>query len=303
MMRQFIGIATLNTVVIRPSSTLIGPEGITMSTRQPTLFISHGAPTFALEPGRAGALLQDLGTRLRPRAVVVVSPHWMTRELAVTAHAQPETIHDFGGFPAPLYRLRYAASGDPALAAHVAATLRAAGLDPQLDDHRGLDHGAWVPLMHLFPGAGIPVIQVSLPARSTPESAWQLGEALAPLADEGVLIIGSGSLTHNLYEIRMNDMGGDVNAQAFVDWARHAVQTRDRIALVDYLRKAPHALRAHPTSDHYLPLLVAAGAARAEAPVHVLDGGMLHGVLSMESYLFGELPAKVATLEPAKASA
>ncbi|MFZ5723800.1 MAG: DODA-type extradiol aromatic ring-opening family dioxygenase [Pseudomonadota bacterium] len=258
-------------------------------TRQPVLFISHGAPTFALEPGRAGALLRAAGERLpAPTAIVVVSPHWVTRDFAVTAAVRPETIHDFGGFPAPLYALRYPAPGAPALAARVAGLLQAAGVPARLDEQRGLDHGAWVPLMHLYPQAQVPVIQVSMPQSLDARAAWRLGEVLAPLREEGVLIVGSGSLTHNLYEFFATGGSDDVvpYAREFVDWARAAVQRHDRAALVDYLRAAPNAGRAHPTPEHYLPLLVAAGAA-GDAMVEVLDGGMEHGMLSMESYLFG----------------
>lgn len=263
--------------------------------RQPALFVSHGAPTFALAPGRAGALLSALGRALpRPSAVLVVSPHWMTRDLAVTAGERPETIHDFGGFPPALYRLQYPAPGAPALAAQVAALLRDAGMAVRLDAARGLDHGAWVPLMHLFPAADVPVIQVSLPHTFGTHAAWQLGAALAPLREQGVLVVGSGSLTHNLYEVRMgDDEPADAYAAEFVDWARRAVRAHDREALVDFLRVAPHAARAHPTAEHYLPLLVAAGAATADEPVVVLDGGILHGVLSMESYAFGVDPTDV----------
>ncbi len=256
--------------------------------RQPVLFVSHGAPTWALEPGRAGELLAAAGRRLvAPSAVVVVSPHWMTRDIAVTAAAHPDTMHDFGGFPPALYRLQYLSPGAPDLAARVAALLRTAGLPARLDEQRGLDHGAWVPLMHLLPDAAVPVLQVSLPTGFGARDALRLGELLAPLRDEGVLVIGSGSLTHNLYEVRFgDDEAEEAYAREFVDWARHAVCTGDHAALVDYLAVAPHARRAHPTAEHYLPLLVAAGAAGRAASVDVLDGGILYGVLSMESYLF-----------------
>ncbi len=256
--------------------------------RQPVLFVSHGAPTFALEPGRAGALLRALGERLEtPRAILVVSPHWMTHDLAVTASPEPETIHDFGGFPAELYALRYPAPGSTALAARVAGLLAGAGIGVRQDVDRGLDHGAWVPLMHLRPLADVPVVQVSMPASLDPQGAWRLGELLAPLRDEGVLIVGSGSLTHNLYEVRIGDRQQDAYARAFVQWARRAVTAHDRAALVGYLDDAPQARRAHPTSEHYLPLLVAAGACDPADPVEVLDGGILHGVVSMEGYLIG----------------
>ena len=260
-------------------------------SRQPVLFVSHGAPTFAVEPGRAGALLQALGERMAPpRCVLVVSPHWMTQEFAVTVSERPDTIHDFGGFPAELYTLRYDVAGAPDVAARVAELLAPAGVAVRSDPERGLDHGAWVPMMHLRPRGDVPVIQLSMPAALDAASAWQLGELLAPLRDEGVLILGSGSLTHNLHETRRY---GDVvqeYARAFVDWARAAVMAHDRAALVGYLTRAPQAQRAHPTSEHYLPLLVACGAAAADEPVDVIDGGILRGVLSMESYVIGAVP-------------
>jgi len=253
---------------------------------QPTLFVSHGAPTFAVEPGLAGPLLTALGQRLpTPRAVLIVSPHWMTRGLAITAATQPETIHDFGGFPAELYALQYPAPGDPALAAQIAELLEKAGYRVDLDAERGLDHGAWVPMRHMFPDHTIAVLQLSLPATISPEQTWALGQALAPLSREGILIVGSGSLTHNLYEFRQRGED-EPYVKAFADWARHAVQTHDKQALVGYLESAPQAQRAHPTAEHYLPLLIAAGAAAPDAQVDVLDGGITHGVLSMDSYVF-----------------
>lgn len=255
--------------------------------RLPALFVSHGAPTFALEPGRAGPLLQALGEGLpRPRAVLVLSPHWVTRELAVTASARPATIHDFGGFPDALYQLQYPAPGAPELAETVVAQLRDQGYQAACDPRRGLDHGAWVPLRYLFPHADVPVMQLSMPASLEPDSAWRLGQALAPLAEAGVLIVGSGSLTHNLYEFRMGSDEEADYAWEFVHWARQAVRAHDKAALVDYLRRAPQGRRAHPTPEHYLPLLVAAAAGTPEAEVEVLEGGMSHAVLSMESYLF-----------------
>lgn len=254
---------------------------------QPTLFVSHGAPTFAIEPGAAGPLLAELGRQLpRPQAIVVVSPHWMTRDLAVTAALHPQTIHDFGGFPAALYALQYPAPGNPALAARVGDLLGASGYPVRLDPERGLDHGAWVPLLHMFPDHDVPVLQLSLPASIEPASAWELGRHLAPLSAEGVLVIGSGSLTHNLYEFRQSGGADEAYVRDFTNWARAAVRTHDRDALVNYLQSAPQARRAHPTPEHYLPLLIAAGAAAPHAEVQVLDGGVTHGVLSMDAYVF-----------------
>lgn len=261
--------------------------------RLPTVFVSHGAPTFALEPGSAGAALAALGRSLpTPRAVLVVSPHWMTPAPQVATTAQPETIHDFGGFPSALYRLQYPVQGHPVLAQRALDLLAEAGWQPRAHNLRGLDHGAWVPLMHLYPQADVPVFQVSLPARLGAEGAWALGQALAPLADEGVLIVGSGSLTHNLYEVRFGETQADAYAREFADWVGAAASRGDATALRHALAQAPHAGRAHPTDEHFLPLLVAAGAAGAAGsplpPARILQGGVEHGVLAMDGYVFGQ---------------
>ena len=259
--------------------------------RLPTLFVSHGAPTWAMEPGIAGALLRQVGETLpRPQAVLVVSPHWTTRDVTVSTVAQPRTIHDFGGFPEALYRLQYPAPGHPQLAGLAAAALSAGGLATSLDERRGLDHGAWVPLRYLYPDADVPVFQVSMPATLDAATAWRMGAALAPLAEQGVLIVGSGSLTHNLHEFRADAVSDAPYAAQFVSWIREAIRRRDYEKLKGALAHAPHAARAHPTPEHFLPLLVAAGAADHAAPVQVLEGGMTYGVISMESYLFGASP-------------
>jgi 4,5-DOPA dioxygenase extradiol len=257
-------------------------------TQLPSVFLSHGAPTFAMEPGLAGAQLRALGEALaKPAAILVVSPHWMTRGVEITAAARPETVHDFGGFPRALYSLQYPAPGAPDLAARVAQVLHAGGIPATLDRSRGLDHGAWVPLLHLYPNADVPVLQVSLPFGTDEAQAFALGRALAPLAREGVLIVGSGSLTHNLYEFRTGEAPEASYAREFSAWIRQAVLAGDMERLVQALQRAPHAARAHPSTEHYLPLLVAAGAAAAPLPATVLDGGIRHGVLAMESYVFG----------------
>jgi 4,5-DOPA dioxygenase extradiol len=202
----------------------------------------------------------------------------------------PETIHDFGGFPTPLYALQYPAQGTPALATEVAGLLRAAGFDASVDPRRGLDHGAWVPLRYLKPQADVPVLQVSLPHDIDAAGALRLGQTLAPLRERGVLVVGSGSLTHNLYEFRQH-IADPEYAQAFADWVADAVQRRDAEALVDYRRRAPFATRAHPTEEHYLPLLVALGASAADDLPRRVPGGMTYGVLSMDSFGFGLPPA------------
>ncbi len=258
----------------------------------PTLFISHGSPMFALQPTQAGPLLRQWGEQLpRPRAVLVLSPHWMTRGVRVGCASRPETVHDFGGFPAPLYEIQYPAAGSPEVAARALVLLNAAGWHAQPAIDQGLDHGAWVPVRQMYPHADVPVLQVSMPHDLDPAGAVRLGRALAPLAQEGVLIVGSGSLTHNLYEFRgALDAEGAPYVKEFVAWARRAVQGRDETGLTNFLSLAPHAQRAHPTWEHYLPLPFAFGASGADAPVHILDGGIDYGMLSMDSYLFGAAP-------------
>lgn len=260
-----------------------------MSDALPVLFISHGAPTFALEPGLSGPKLTELGRTLAPiQAILIVSPHWMTRgDIRVSGTEQPETIHDFGGFPRALYELQYPAKGHPELATRAAALLRDAGLNVKIDPHRGLDHGAWVPMRYLFPDAQVPVFQVSLPYPLSAKQALSLGRALQPLRNEGVLLVGSGSITHNLSEFRTVGHSEASYVSEFVQWVRKAVVTGNIAALTEYVGLAPHASRAHPSDEHFMPLLVALGATMADEPVKVIDGGITHGVLSMESYVIG----------------
>ena len=253
----------------------------------PVLFVSHGAPTFALEPGRLGPQLAAVGASLPPlRAVLVLSPHWQTRALRVMAHPAPATVHDFGGFPAPLYQLRYPAPGAPEIATEVLQQLQAAGLAADRDTERGRDHGAWVPLLHLLPAASLPVLQLSMPVSLDAAGAWQLGRALAPLRERGILLLGSGSLTHNLHEVRFHARDGADYAEQFRRWIAEALARRDDDALRDYRQRAPAAARAHPTEEHFLPLLFAAGASTADDQLTRLDGGIEHGVLAMDSYLW-----------------
>jgi 4,5-DOPA dioxygenase extradiol len=265
-----------------------------MNTSFPLLFVSHGAPTFALEPGLAGKKLAELGRELpQPHAIVVLSPHWMTRvEVSVTASSAPETIHDFGGFAHALYELSYPAPGAPELARYVVELLQTAGWKARLDPARGLDHGAWVPLMHLAPRANIPVVQVSMPATLDTRSAWQLGEALKPLRDMNVLIVASGSLTHNLYEFRGATTHGADYVKQFAAWTASTLQAGNIDQLLDYKQYAPSAERAHPTDEHFLPLFIALGAAGKGYQAQVLEGGITHGVLAMDSYLFTSIDSE-----------
>lgn len=253
--------------------------------RAPALFVSHGSPMFAVAPGRLGPRLAELGPRLGgARAILVVSPHWQTRDVRVSVSAAPATIHDFGGFPEALYRLRYPAPGAPAFARKAAALLGRAGFLVD-EEERGLDHGAWVPLLYLHPQANIPVFQVSMPHDLDAAGARHLGAALRPLRDEGVVIVGSGSMTHNLHEL-FRGAPDSTYAGQFAAWVRDKVSGRETDALLNYRALAPHAERAHPTEEHFLPLLVAVGAGGYDEPLEPIDGG-IDGVLSMDSFAWG----------------
>ena len=254
----------------------------------PVYFISHGAPTFALEPGMLGPRLRALGAEQAGlAAALVVSPHWQTRGVRVMTSPRPATLYDFGGFDPALHELRYPAPGHPALAAEAGQLLAAAGFEVAADAERGFDHGAWVPLLHLLPGATVPVFQVSMPQTLSPAGALAMGRALAPLRARGVTIVGSGSLTHNLYELRAPGAAAAAYAREFADWVRAAVVAGDTAGLVAYRDRAPHAARAHPTEEHFLPLLVAAGAHAGTETARVIEGGMTYGVLAMDSYAWG----------------
>lgn len=261
----------------------------------PTLFVSHGSPMLAVEPGRAGAMLAELGRTLpKPEAILVVSAHWQTRVPTASTAAQPETIHDFGGFPRALYELQYPAPGAPALGEAIATRLTRAGIPATTDNRRGLDHGAWVPLRHLAPEADVPVLQLSLPAGWNPAQYLAYGRALRGLGEEGVLVLGSGSITHNLYEFQMGGVAEDPRARAFTDWIEARLAAADLPALLDYRRQAPHAAWAHPTAEHLMPLFVALGAATAWPAHRVLSGGIRDRVMSMDGYLFGPAPEALA---------
>lgn len=254
----------------------------------PPVFVSHGAPTLALDPGQAGAMLSRLGRELpRPQAILAVSAHWEAPGPAVSAAPWPRTIYDFHGFPRELYSLCYPAPGAPDLAAEVAALLAQGGLACEISTDRGLDHGAWIPLRFLHPQADVPVTQLAVsPARG---AAWhlELGRALAPLAHAGVLVLGSGGLTHNLREFRTHAPDDEAPGwvREFADWVAAAVATGDRTALADYRRRAPHATRNHPTEEHFLPLLVALGAAGEGATGRRVPGGVSYGVLAMDAFV------------------
>ncbi len=258
-------------------------------SRLPALFVSHGSPMMALEPGAAGEALRRLGDSIpRPKAILAVSAHWDQSAPTLSAAETPETIHDFYGFPAPLYALRYPAPGAPALARRAAELLAAAGLPARLHPSRGLDHGAWSPLRFLYPEADIPVTQLAIQSRLGAAHHFALGRALRPLRDEGVLILGSGSLTHNLHEFRggTQDAGVEPYVREFQTWVHDHIAAGDADALNDYRHRAPHAARAHPSEEHFIPLHVALGAADAIAGAKRITDAVDYRILAMDTYVF-----------------
>lgn len=275
--------------------------------RLPSLFLSHGSPMMALEPSPARNFLAGLGPLLpRPHAILVVSAHhdaaYQGGRATVTASPAPPTIHDFGGFPDELFAMRYPAPGDPALAARVAEltnnfVIPAAGgmagetFHVTADAARGLDHGAWVPLSLIYPAADIPVVQLSIASNASPEWHFALGQALAPLRDEGVLIVGSGSITHNLRAIFSARLPIDAPAPAWVTDFTGWVAGRMAEGAVDdvlhAVERAPHGRDNHPTPDHILPLFVAMGAGGAPFGARRLHASATYGLLAMDAYAFG----------------
>lgn len=253
----------------------------------PSLFISHGSPMLALRPSASGPALAQLAASLpRPKAIVLVSAHWETADLQVTRSSAPGTWHDFHGFPEALYRLQYPAPGLPELAERVIHLLAQANLPATADEQRPLDHGAWVPLSLMYPKADIPVVQLSLPSAAGPALQTRIGQALRDLRNEGVLLIGSGSITHNLRELDWQAGPSNIApawAQDFRDWIVDRLQRGDEPALHAYRQQAPYATRNHPTDEHLLPLFFARGAGDRFQVEHQ---GFSEGTLGMDIYSF-----------------
>jgi 4,5-DOPA dioxygenase extradiol len=258
----------------------------------PAIFVSHGSPTFPVTDAPARTFLEGLASQLpeRPRAILVVSAHWETSVPAVTTSIINETIHDFSGFPAELYAITYPAPGAPWLAEHVAALIEAAGGQVTRDAYRGLDHGAWVPLRLIYPEAEIPVVQLSVQSAQGPEYHYRLGRLFASLRDEGILIVGSGSFTHDLSSFRR--YYHDLHAPApdwvdsFAEWMARAIEEGRTSDLLAYRERAPEAVRNHPTDEHLLPLYVAMGAGEG-GPARHLHVSTTHGILRMDAFAFG----------------
>ncbi|WP_321800755.1 class III extradiol ring-cleavage dioxygenase [Caballeronia sp. J97] len=257
-------------------------------SRLPTVFISHGAPTLPIDPSMPSSEFASLGKSLpRPRAILVLSAHWGTGQPVASTSERPETIHDFYGFPRALYELRYPAPGAPDLAKRAAALLGAQGIPAATTDH-GLDHGAWVPMLLMFPDADVPVAQLSIQPQLDAAHHFRVGRALRDLRDDGVMIVGSGQITHNL---RMADFSArpedaDPRVTEFTDWFEGRMAERDIDALLDYRARAPHAALMHPTDEHLLPVFGALGAAADDYRLGIQSLGTFQRALAMTNYVF-----------------
>lgn len=271
----------------------------------PSIFVSHGSPMIALQPGAAGAFMQRLGPAIdatfgRPKALVAVSAHTAARAPVLLAGARHEAVYDFGNFDPQLFTLRYDAPGAPALAGRVAGLLHEAGIGSHTVDQGGLDHGHWTALRYIYPDADIPILPLAFVPGASPAAQFALGAALAPLRREGVLVFASGSITHNLRRVFASGLHGpdDVpeiaESAAFRQWMADRSAARDWDTLFDYRRRAPHAVDMHPTDEHLLPWYVAAGAGGRDAVPVRLHASVSRGSLGMDAYAFGAEAGRLA---------
>jgi 4,5-DOPA dioxygenase extradiol len=286
-----------------------------MNHALPPIFVSHGSPMIALEPGAAGAFMQRLGPAIdaafgRPKAILAISAHTAAHAPVLLAAERHAAVYDFGGFDARLNQMRYDAPGSPTLARHVAGLLEGAQIAVHTLDEGGLDHGIWTALRYVYPNADIPVLPLAFVPSQSPAQQFALGEALASLADEGVLVFGTGSITHNLRRAFSGGLHGNrrqpeiPESTAFREWFRARSAALDWDALLAYRQRAPHAVDMHPTDEHLLPWFVAAGAGgRGQAPVRLHDSVEM-GCIGMDAYAFGALAPRLAQqLEAASAPA
>ena len=257
-------------------------------TKLPSLFISHGSPMLALENEPTTQFLRQLSAQFpKPKAIIVISAHWETDAPTVTGAAQLDTIYDFSGFPKELYALRYPAVGEPKLAQRVQSLLQAHDIETHIDTVRGLDHGAWNPLLLMYPEADIPVIGLSIQPKHDARWHYKIGQALAPLRDEGILILATGNLTHNLREA-FRGQHTDIPSWvvAFANWVAVQLQNKAIENLLNWQTLAPYARQNHPTPDHFLPFFVALGAGDVPLQAKQLHNEVTMGVLAMDAYAF-----------------
>ncbi|HEU4458226.1 MAG TPA: class III extradiol ring-cleavage dioxygenase [Methylibium sp.] len=272
-----------------------------MVTTLPSIFVSHGSPMLALDPGSTGPFFERLGRAIdegfgRPRAIVVVSPHTAAARPVLLGAPTHHAVHDFSGFPPELYTLRYGPAGSAEVAQRAAALLQAAGIGFDTSCEPGLDHGIWSVLRFAWPQADVPVLPVALAPRASPAAQWAVGAALAPLRDQGVLLLASGSLTHNLRLLQRGPQAPGFDAEAvpelpesraFRRWVADRSAAGDRDALLDYRARAPHAALMHPSDEHWLPFFIAAGAGGL-GEARRLHAAVTYGCLAMDAYAFGD---------------
>jgi 4,5-DOPA dioxygenase extradiol len=251
------------------------------------MFVSHGSPMFALDSSLAAQNLASQTERFdNVDGILIISPHWLTRGNYVISHEKPETLYDFGGFPPALYQLKYPASGSNYMANKVINSLNQSGIETKAENNRGWDHGVWVPLLHLRPHADKPVVQLSLNAKMSPDELENMGKALMSLRQQNIAIICSGSLTHNLYDIRMSHERVADYAIRFEKWARETVVAGNvEDAKQPHIKSASYA-KSHPTPEHYSPLIIAMAASDDSEKVNILASPILHHSISMESYVW-----------------
>ena len=270
-----------------------------MSKRMPVVFVSHGAPDALIKAPDTVATWHEMSREIpRPKAILVVSAHWEAPQPTASLAIAPETIYDFSGFSPELYRLKYPAQGAPALAKRVASLLSNAGIKGELNSNRGLDHGAWVPLTAMFPNADIPVTQLSLVRNGNASTHFEIGMALSPLRDEGILILTSGAITHNFGWLNWRADGSETpfpKAQAFGEWVADQIAAHHNSSLLNY-RGTPNGSESHPTEEHFMPLFVALGAANADTPSRYRPP-FTYGALSMDAYLWQETIAEISAEE------
>ncbi len=256
---------------------------MTDGKRMPVLFAGHGSPMNAIEDNAFTREWRRIGGILpRPQAILAVSAHWYGEGTRTSDVVQPRMVYDMYGFPRPLYEVKYPVPGSPELAKRVKALLPGT----VTDNGWGIDHGTWSVLVHLFPEADVPVVQLSVDARKSPQAHLELGRALAPLRDEGVLILGSGNVVHNLHLIGWNVPGGFPWADAFDRYIRGCIEAGDYASVADYRGAGESAEKAFFTPDHYFPLLYALGAADAADGLTVFNDARVYGSISMTGYLF-----------------
>jgi len=264
-----------------------------MTREMPSLFVAHGSPMVAIEDSVYGRYLDQLSRDLPvPRSIVVFSAHWTEGVQTIAATPQPHTVHDFYGFPEALYQIRYPAPGDPVLAVHIRELLAHSGIEARLDPTRGFDHGVWTILSRIFPDASIPVVSMSVDPALRPEHQFQIGRALAPLRQEGVLIIGSGATVHNLRMLQWEraDDQPVAWAEAFERWLESRISEGDMNALFAYREEAPYAEWAAPSwgVEHLIPLFYAMGAGPQRPQGRLLHRDWQYGSLANSVYAFGE---------------